>query len=572
MIIFRKLRWKNFLSTGNAFTELQLDRHSNILVIGENGSGKSTMLDALCFALFGKPFRNINKPTLINSINRSDLVVEVEFDVGPESYKVVRGIKPNVFEIYKAGKLINQEAKSKDYQEHLESFIIKMNYKTFTQVVILGAASFTPFMQLAAADRRAIIEDLLDIQIFSAMNIVLKNRIKSNETATYEVRNNVSMNDEKLSLKKKHLTDLESDKKAQASELENKITETQAQIDMSMQHVQKMQSEIENLQSTLEKKMILSENVTKLRSMKEKLHSTHAKLSKDEVFWSNTSICPTCESSIAKEKSEAKIHSIHKKYDKIAENEKILQDKIESANKKIAFVLACEKKYVEINNRLQAEMRSISVNTDWLTGLQKKKLELSKSNESLLQLQEEMQQLSKEGEELEKRRTELHDEVAYLEAAAVLLKDTGIKTKIIKQYLPIINKLLNKFLAEMDFFVNFNLDESFKEIIKSRYRDEFSYENFSEGEKQRIDLSILLTWREVAKLKNSASTNLLILDEIFDGSLDAEGVEYLMKVLHSLDKCNLFVISHKRDIMQDKFRSIIHFEKQGNYSRIVKGT
>ncbi len=570
MIIFRTLKWKNLLSTGNYFTEINLSGNSNTLVVGENGSGKSTMLDALCFALFGKPFRAINKPQLVNSINNKDCIVEVTFDSNNKQYRIVRGIKPNIFEIYCNGELLNQDAASRDYQEFLEKFILKLNYKSFTQIVILGSASFTPFMQLSASDRRTIIEDLLDIQIFSTMNSLVKDKLSNNKDLVSEKKHEIDLAQQKYDMQKKHIEELKQNNEDKVNEYETEIQSHSDTISTLLANVATLAAETEELQLVVANKIETEAKVKKITKIESQIESNLSKFRKDISFFQSHDDCPTCRQAIAMEFKEEELTNLNTKVTEcehgLTELEQRLnkeQEKLNEINEKQKLI---NKKQVEIatnnttineTNKLIARLRKL------VDELKESKVVSEKEEQSLKTLKESLT-------ELQTNLKELIDERTYYEVASNLLKDTGIKTKIVKQYLPIINKLVNKYLASLDFFVNFNLDESFKETIKSRHRDEFTYNNFSEGEKQRIDMALMLTWRAVAKLKNSSNTNLLILDETFDSSLDANGTEELMKILHMLEGVNLFVISHKGDILQDKFMNVIRFAKEKNFSRIIK--
>jgi DNA repair exonuclease SbcCD ATPase subunit len=570
LIIFRNVKWKNLLSTGNNFTEIKLDSNVNTLIVGENGSGKSTLLDALCFALFGKAFRNVNKPNLINSINGKECLVEVDFDTNNKSYKIIRGIKPNVFEIYCNAELLNQDAASKDYQDFLERFILKMNYKSFTQIVILGSASFTPFMQLSAADRRSIIEDLLDIQIFSTMNSLVKERMSTNKESVSQSKHSIDLTQQKYEMQKKHIEQLKQNNEDKVNEYATEIQLHNNTVSTLLANVATLSTEVETLHTIVANKIETETKVKKITKLESQIESNLSKFQKDISFFQSHDNCPTCRQTIADSFKEEELGVLNNKVSEcehgLSELEKKLleeQEKLNSINETQKLI---NQKQVEIatanttineTNKMIARLQKIIdelKNSKVATDLEEKHLKELK--DSLLSLQEDLKQLI--------------EEKSYYEAASALLKDSGIKTKIVKQYLPIINKLVNKYLAALDFFVNFNLDESFKETIKSRHRDDFSYHNFSEGEKQRIDMALMLTWRAVAKLKNSSNTNLLILDETFDSSLDANGTEELMKLLQMLEGVNLFVISHKGDILQDKFANVIKFSKEKNFSRIVK--
>ena len=568
MIIFKTLRWKNLLSTGNHFTELKLNSNTNTLVVGTNGSGKSTMLDALCFALFGKPFRNVNKPNLLNSINGKDCVVEVEFDIGSKEYKIVRGIKPNIFEIYQDGNLINQDASVRDYQDYLERFIVKLNYKSFTQIVILGSASFTPFMQLSASDRRAIIEDLLDIQIFSTMNGLVRERLSINKENMIVKKSDIELLKQRYTLKKEHQDKLNENK-------EVKVNEYASEIQSCRETIRTLHREIDDLerqkQTYTEVCSKIPENEKKIIAFKKvesKIESKISEVGTDRSFYEHNADCPTCRQAITLESKERHLGNLLSKDQELASGLIELQAKITEHETLLASLRSDEQTLHTLRIELATKQTGKAGLEAAIVKLEKQITDLNTTEESA-----DANELVVLNEQITATENELRDlieEKSYHDTAASLLRDSGIKTKIIKQYLPIINKLVNKYLASLDFFVNFNLDESFKETIKSRHRDDFSYHNFSEGEKQRIDMALMLTWRAVAKLKNSSNTNLLILDEVFDSSLDTTGTEELMKILHGLEGVNLFVISHKGDILQDKFINTIKFEKVKNFSRIVK--
>jgi len=570
MITFRYVRWKNLLSTGNYFTEIKLDNNTNTLVVGENGSGKSTMLDALCFGLFGKAFRNVNKPNLLNSINSKDCIVEVEFNTNNKSYKIVRGIKPNKFEIYCDGELLNQDAAARDYQEYLEKFILKLNYKSFTQIVILGSASFVPFMQLSSSDRRAIIEDLLDIQIFSTMNGLLRDRLSNNKDVMIQSKSEIELTQQRYDLQDKHIKGLKQNN-------EDKVTEYVSEIRINTSTIQTLHGEIANLSSQVEthqnmvaEKTLVENKVKQLTKIESQIESNISKFRKDISFFEHNDDCPTCRQAIASEFKETELQTLQTKAQECEHGLSQLEVKLLAEQTKLNEITEIQKRIQSLQIEIATKNTSITETNKYIARLEKLIEELKTNKASTEKEELELKTLNDTLTELKSNLRHLIDEKSYFEVASGLLKDTGIKTKIIKQYLPIINKLVNKYLASLDFFVNFNLDESFKETIKSRHRDDFTYNNFSEGEKQRIDMALMLTWRAVAKLKNSSNTNLLILDEVFDSSLDTNGTEELMKILHMLEGVNLFVISHKGDILVDKFANVIRFEKVNNFSRIMK--
>ena len=570
MILFKTIRWKNILSTGNIFTEISLDKYKNTLIVGENGSGKSTMLDALCFALFGKPFRKINKPNLLNSINQKDAVVELEFDIGKKQYKIVRGLKPNIFEIYCDSVLFNQDAKSLDYQEFLEKNILKINFKSFTQIVILGSASFVPFMQLSAADRRLIIEDLLDIQIFSAMNSLAKARLAEIKESIQKNKYELDLLENKISMQKKHIDVLKQNNKEKISIYSKDIDSDRKTIEELSEKNKTLKQDLQELEIFSGKKIELNEKMKKILALEGKIENNKQKHKKNIEFFEKNETCPTCTQKIDDTFKDEQVKQLNVKYNETVSGLVQIEQKINELNQQLS---ECEDKKT-LFSQVNAEIQNNLFNISQLENNIQKRLEemksLSDSQDNIMSEIEQMDSLRTEREKLDENNQELLTSRSYYDAATILLKDTGIKTKIIKQYLPVINKLVNKYLSSLDFFVNFNLDESFKETIKSRHRDEFSYESFSEGEKQRIDMALMLTWRSVAKLKSSINTNLLILDEIFDSSLDANGTEELIRILHELENTNLFVISHKSDQLIEKFDCTLRFAKIKNFSRIQK--
>jgi len=572
MILFQKVRWKNFVSTGAHFTEVNFTKSTNTLIIGQNGAGKSTILDALCFALFGKPFRKINKPQLVNSINQKDCLVEVEFEIGTKKYKIVRGIKPNKFEIYCNSVLLNQDAAAKDYQKVLEDNILKLNYKSFTQVVILGSASFVPFMQLSAADRRAIIEDLLDIQIFSAMHSGVKDKLSSNKDALTKVKYDITLLEEKI---KMQLESIDEHKKHNDAEIAKKVAEIATSEQQSVQitnnnklinkHITVLQNKVGDNKSKLDKK---SKGLFQVQG---KIQTNIKRHEKDIEFYETNHDCPTCKQAITE---DWKSTQVQEKNDKIGTQKKNLEEvetELTKVNIEIEKLTKLLEHISEHQNEITKNNATISAINTYIAKLNKEIKELSTKVETSEQDNERLTSLRTTLSESELEYQTLLVDKQYLEYAGTLLKDGGIKSRIIKQYLPIMNKLINKYLSAMDFFVNFNINENFEETIKSRHRDEFSYANFSEGEKMRIDLALLFTWRQIAKLKNSTNTNLLILDEVFDSSLDTVGTEEFLKLINEMGTdTNVFVISHKGDQLFDKFRSVIKFEKKGNFSRIAK--
>ena len=570
MIVFETIKWKNFLSTGNYFTKISLNKSPNTLIVGVNGAGKSTILDALCFVLFGKPYRNINKPNLVNSINNTQCVVEIEFNINTNKYKIIRGIKPNVFEIYCNDVLLNQDSSTKDYQEYLERSILKLNYKSFTQIVILGSSSFVPFMQLKASDRRTIIEELLDIQIFSSMNILVKDKLSTIKSDTQKAKFGIDSALEKIQLQQEHIDHnkdmIAEEIKTKEAEIENSLY----QIKGLEESIESTQQTIAELQQTITDKKTIESKINKLIKLEAKLEDNINKINKELKFFDDNDWCPTCSQSISSEfKQEQSKEKLVKNQELKDALEKMAVE-IEKGNNRLEDILSVNKQITTHNNEIIKNNTTVTAINNYISKLQKEIAQKSKQMNFELD-DTKIKELKSEYEDLLKKQEDLSSEKHYYDLAASMLKDTGIKTKIIKQYIPVINKLINKYLSALDFFVNFNIDENFEETIKSRHRDSFSYANFSEGEKQKIDLALLFTWRQVAKLKNSTNTNLLILDEVFDSSLDSTSVELLMDLIHqfSIDT-NIFVISHKGDQLFDKFRSVIKFNKKSNFSRIEK--
>jgi len=568
LINFKYVRWKNFLSTGNQFIEIQLDKNPTTLIIGENGAGKSTILDALCFGLFGKPFRTISKNQLVNSVNNSSTSVEVEFTIGTRHYKVIRNIKPNKFEIYQNDKLMSLEANVRDYQKILEQQILKLNYRSFTQVVILGSSTFVPFMQLRSTHRREVVEEILDIQIFSTMNVLLKQKMKSVVEELREIEYQYDIISEKISLQENYIDDIQKNK-------DDIIKEKESSFNTNKYHIKEKTEEIESLEG--DSKLLADDLIgeeqnkekrSKLKDISVTLNDKFDRNRKMIFFLKDNDDCPTCKQHIdetfksetIKEKNEqqkelskglTKLHDQLERLDTYVDTHKAARKFIRENDIEIAKLKSSVAELEKFNAKLQQEINILTSGT--VSEDDTKKLDRYKRDEI----------------KIERQKSDLKDEKSYLDAIKVILQDTGIKTKIIKQYLPVMNNLINKYLTSMEFYVNFTLNENFEETIKSRYRDEFTYSSFSEGEKMRIDLSLLFTWRAIAKMKNSANTNLLILDEIFDSSLDGTGTDEFLKILNTLGDENVFVISHKQDVLADKFKSTIKFEKVKNFSHVV---
>lgn len=570
MIIFEKVRWKNFLSTGNAFTEINLTRNKSTLIIGENGAGKSTILDALSFGLYGKPFRKVNKAQLLNAINQKGLEVEVEFKIGKRSYLVRRGMKPSIFEIYQDDKVINQDAESKEYQEMFERNILKLNHKSFNQIVVLGSASFVPFMQLPASHRREVIEDLLDIQIFSTMNVLLKDKVLNNKNEILDTEFNMKLVAEKIEMHKKHLQAMKQSNEDTINQKKDKITELETDIaDIKVSNT-KLNSELDKCNENIKDQDKIKLKYENIIDVRKKLDIKLEKLQKEIEFFRDHNDCPTCRQGI---------DHVHKKEIVSNDNDQILeiQKALDKLNEDVDWyhnrlneIAEVNKTITELNKNISNNNVQINTLLNFIKGLNDEIQALKTDKTVTEDNSEELKQLKQQLRDYLSKKEELTQDKMVLDVAAMLLKDSGIKTKIIKQYVPIINKLINKYLAAMDFFVNFELNENFEEKIKSRFRDEFSYESFSEGEKMRIDLALLFTWRAIAKLRNSASTNLLIMDEVFDSSLDHNGTDEFLKILSTLTQdTNVFIISHKGDTLFDKFEHIIRFEKHKNFSRVL---
>jgi len=566
MIIFNKIRWRNLLSTGNVFTEINLTENKTNLIIGANGAGKSTVLDALTFSLFGKPFRKINKPMLVNSINEKDCVTEVEFNIGKNNFLIRRGIKPGIFEIYQNDQLLDQNSSTSEYQLFLEQNILKMNYKSFTQIVVLGSSTFVPFMRLPLAQRREIIEDILDIQIFSVMNSNLKEKLKIANDDIKDRDYQLDMYAEKITMQESFIKDIESrtendikEKKVKLNELWEQETESDKICHGLLEKQKELNSEIEKYSSATEK-------IKKLTNLKGKIQQKFSNHKNQHQFFVKNTTCPTCTQDITESLRDAKV-------DEIMSSIKELRKGMEQLDETIEQEETREKEFVRISNDIKTISNEISIQQFQISryqkessALQKEIEELQNNNSNSSQEKEKLQEMNAELERLKKDMAVVKEERDCLFVASKLLKDNGIKTRIIKKYLPVMNTLINDYLQNMDFYVNFTLNENFEETIKSRHRDIFSYESFSEGEKARIDIALLLTWRSVAKLKNSVDTNLLILDEIFDGSLDSNGSTELGWILKNFDNnTNVFVISHKEG-MSDRFDKTIRFEKIKNFS------
>ena len=568
MIIFEKIRWKNFLSTGNVFSEIDLTSQRTNLIVGSNGAGKSTILDALTFSLFGKPFRKISKSMLVNSINEKDCVAEITFTIGKNDYRVVRGIKPTKLEIYCNGVLWDKESSVNEQQKNFENSVLKMNFKSFTQIVVLGSSTFVPFMKLSIPQRREIIEDILDIQVFSTMNVLLKDRVKENNIEVREIDYQIDLLKDKIELQKQHMLALEKINKEEIDRKRTKIEEYKKSETEKNDSIESLTKEIFNLNKEMKDYQKSNSNLQKLNTYLIKLQSKLKSCKKDHKFFEKNHVCPTCTQQLSDEFRENKLEESQGEINKMDTGIEDLESAIVDEQNKLQKFTELS---TEVNNRnatlSQLNFQLTSIRKE-VNSIEEEIKELEGSNPDKKAEYNKLQNLVKEKKDFSKQHASLKKDRDVLTTASHLLKDNGIKTRIIKTYLPTMNKLINDFLQRMEFYVNFTLDENFEEIIKSRYRDIFSYDSFSEGEKARIDIALLLTWRSIAKLKNSVDTNLLILDEIFDGSLDQTGTSDLGYILRNFDEnTKVYVISHKQNL-DDKFDRTITVEKSKNYSTL----
>jgi DNA repair exonuclease SbcCD ATPase subunit len=569
MIVFKSVSWKNFLSTGNSPNKVLLNKSTTTLIIGKNGEGKSTILDALCFSLFGKPFRNINKGQLVNSINGKGCVVEIEFEINGKEYKIIRGIKPNVFEIWCDNELMNQDAASRDYQKVLEQQILRLNYKTFTQVVILGSASFVPFMQLSSSQRRDVIEDILDIRIFSTMNQILKEKAQETKDAISRIETEIKSAKDKVDAQQTIIKTISEAKKDNIRGIQAKVDANSSEILQAENDISTILGEITTLKDGIRDQEKIVGDIEKAKSFKSKLLQKIETCEHNSSFFNGNDVCPSCSQGIPEEHKEKIVEGINQQL--LEQNAKVgeLEGILSNLNEKLSEISKIQSKITEKNIELSTRNSSITLLNKQIKEMQ---AEIESAKNDTTNIDDEkgkLKDLAKEALDKIGVKNQLQEHRNIEEVANVLLKDTGIKTAIIREYLPAMNKLINKYLNAMDTYIHFELDEAFNEIIKSRYRDEFTYASFSEGEKMRIDLAILFTWRQIAKMKNSVNTNLLLLDEIFDSSLDTAGTDYFLNLMNQLgDNSNIFVISHKGDQLFDKFRSVIKFEKRNDFSVI----
>ena len=566
MITFTSLRFKNFLSTGNNWTDIDLNKSKSTLIVGQNGAGKSTMLDAIAFGLFGKPHRNINKPQLVNTVNNKNSVVEVTFIIGKAKYKIIRGIKPNVFEIWKNGEMINQSSHSKEYQKILEQNILKLNHKSFHQIVVLGSSSFVPFMQLPAQHRRDVIEDLLDINVFSKMNSLLKEKTSVLRDKMKDLSFKLDVETNKIDTQKKYISDLKALNKTAKEQKDVQVDKLRKDLASLSKENAEISAEVEDKQKPLEKELnSLHDRKQVFVQYNAQFRQQMSQVVKESKFYEENENCPTCSQEITESVRNDKLQSSKEKA-------KELKDAMDEASVKSGEIEDSITQVSDDLNAIRAKQSTVNSNNQSIARIQNEieylEKELNQTGD-IETAKEELETMQNTANEFNMSKFQLNEEYSYNNVMSEMLKDTGIKTKIIKQYIPVINKLVNQYLQILDFYVHFDLDESFTETIRSRHRDQFSYDSFSEGEKQRIDLALLFTWRMIAKMKNSISTNLLLLDETFDSSLDHDGVENLMKILHSLDEnSNTFIISHKGDILDGKFKDKIEFVKEKNFSKI----
>jgi len=570
MIYFENIRWKNFLSTGNQWTDIPLDTHSNTIIVGENGAGKSTILDALCFVLFNKPFRKISKSQMLNSINMGGLEVEVKFKIGKMNYTIRRGMKPNIFEIHQDSTLLNQPGSARDYQKQLEETILKLNFKSFTQIVVLGASTFIPFMQLSVSHRREVIEDLLDISIFSNMGKLLKDRVAENKESIRDSDYQIDLLKTKIDTQQSYIRKLKEQNDDTIATFQSLITGAEEEIKTIKKDSEDITQKLEFLHEDIAPLKVDEKKKSKLLDIHNRMLRKVKNAEKQIKFFNDNAECPTCSQDINDTIRDNRVESLSKSIEEVQAGDEQLSKQMQELDAKITSMLetqntinSLQTKYIENNSILNSLHKTIKKNQNEIEKIKDTGVDSAETYEKL-KLYEDDKRLN------EQRKEELINDRELYGVAVNMLKDDGIKKKIIKQYVPVMNKLINKYLASLDFFVLFELDEQFNEVIKSRHRDEFSYASFSEGEKMRIDLALLFTWRSIAKLKNSINTNLLILDEVFDASLDNNGCDEFLKLLNQLDnQTNVFVISHKGDILSEKFKHQIRFEKYKNFSRVA---
>lgn len=569
-VTFHKVKYKNFLSSGNTFTELQLDKHPTTLIVGENGAGKSTFVDAICFALFNKPFRSINKSQLINSINESNAVVEITFSVGTHFYQVTRGLKPNIFEIKCDGVVVEHSASVRDHQEYLEKYILKLNFKSFTQIVVLGSSSFVPFMQLKANERRIVIEDLLDIQIFSTMNSLLKQYVSDNKQVIADNKQQISLITNNIELKEYYIEQLNQKTSSIVQGYERDIENSKSERLTVLKDISNLQEQVQELLTTVTDFDSIKNKYDKLQQYDQSIRRNMSKQQKSIQFYENNNDCPTCKQYIDESFKTAEINKKQMQIEDMDTGLQKISSQLIDLESRLHHIQSIQSKISDLQSEITYKHNSLESIESYIDKLTKQKQNIQENNGDIKAEKKALKTLRKD--QLDKQKnyeTMLSNQELYMTAQDVL-KDTGIKTRIIKQYLPVMNKVINKYLGDLNFFASFHLDESFNEIIKSRHRDQFTYSSFSEGEKSRINIALLMCWRTIARMKNSANTNLLIMDEIFDSSLDAEGVDNLLKILNNHASVNTFIISHKGEQLYDKFSNILRVKKQGNFSNTVE--
>jgi len=570
MILFKQIRFRNFLSSGNTPTEIKFTEATTNLIIGHNGSGKSTMLDALCFGLFNKAFRKINKAQLVNSTNEKDCLVEVKFSIGNKEYKIVRGIKPNIFEIWINGVLQNQAAATVDQQKQLEDTILKLNYKSFTQIVILGSASFVPFMQLSTAHRREVVEDLLDIKIFSLMNSILKEKIRSSNEKIKEFTLFEKSIEEKISMQQEFIEELENRGNDKIDTNNRKISDLDSEINDLMEHNSSLEDPLRNYIQEQDEITGSAEKLRKLGNLKGKISQKISTITEEHKFFNENMICPTCTQSIDEEFRINKLKDSQDKAKEMQTGYEELEEAIKEEEERERQFNILTKEISKLTNNISQNNIKINATRRQIKDLEKEIQTITEQLKNKNKEHKKLEELKKEQTDNFKKKSKYKETIAYFDFAQLLMKDGGVKTKIIEKYLPLMNQQINKYLQMMDFYINFTLDEEFKEIIKSPIHEDFTYESFSEGEKMRINLAILFTWREIARMKNSINTNLLILDEVFDSSLDNMGTDYFTKIIKYVIKdANVFVISHKTDELIDKFDKVIKFDKVKGFSKMI---
>ena len=570
MIHFKKVRYKNLLSSGNRFTTFELDRSNTTLIVGDNGAGKSTLLDALCFGLYGKGFRNLKKDLLINSINQKELVVEIDFSIGKRDYKVIRGAKPNKFELYTNGKMVNQDATMKDYQEHLEKNILKMSYRSFTQVAILGSANFTPFMQLRAVERRKLVEDLLDISIFSTMQDMLKKKVSQHNLEVKETSHEIDLLHERISGLNDQVNALQKNREVKIKKYESTVNETQNNINKILGEVDEKTQNVVEKKRSIKSKDSTESRLKQATDLERQLETARKKAIADVKFYEENDDCPVCKQGLDHDHKEKCIKEREDKAEEITQALNDIDKTIGECRDEIQRINVIQSEIDEIQREIGLLQTEVVSNQKYIKKLQSEIEDLQNEVVGDSDVHDRLTSSETDLDILEKKQETQTERQHYFELATMLLRDQGVRQRIIKQYVPIMNKMINKYLANLEFYVGFELNEAFEETIKSRFRDVFKYDNFSQGEKMRIDLALLFTWRAVARLKNSVNTNILILDEVFDSSLDSQGTDDFLKLLNTLnEKTNAFIISHKGDQLYDKFEEVIKFEKHKNFSRIA---